>query len=53
VRNLEAFTKELESKGIALTEPYRRIDNLNLGIAFITDPWGTHIELTEGLRDLR
>jgi catechol 2,3-dioxygenase-like lactoylglutathione lyase family enzyme len=53
VRNLEAFTRELQSKGIELTMPYRRIDNLNLGIAFITDPWGTYIELTEGLRDLQ
>jgi len=52
VRDLEAFTRELESKGIELTMPYRRIDNMNLGIAFITDPWGTYIELTEGLGDL-
>jgi catechol 2,3-dioxygenase-like lactoylglutathione lyase family enzyme len=52
VRNLEAFCKELEAKGIALAMPYRRIPALNLGIAFITDPWGTYIELTEGLRDI-
>jgi len=52
VKNLEAFTRELEQKGIELTVPYRRIDALNLGLAFVTDPWGTYIELTEGLVDL-
>ena len=50
VRNLEAFCEELEAKGIELTEPYHLEDGL--GIAVITDPWGTVVELTEGLRDL-
>lgn len=53
VRNLEAFLKELEGKGITIDVPYRKIDALNLGIAFITDPYGTYIELTEGLRDIQ
>jgi catechol 2,3-dioxygenase-like lactoylglutathione lyase family enzyme len=52
VRNLEEFCKQLEAKGIKLTVPYRKVPALNLGIAFITDPWGTYIELTEGLRDV-
>ena len=52
VRNLEEFCKQLEAKGITLTVPYRKVPALNLGIAFITDPWGTYIELTEGLRDI-
>jgi catechol 2,3-dioxygenase-like lactoylglutathione lyase family enzyme len=52
VRNLEAFTRELETKGITIDVPYRKIEALNLAIAFITDPWGTYIELTEGLRDI-
>jgi len=52
VRNLEEFCKQLEAKGITLTVPYRTVPALNLGIAFITDPWGTYIELTEGLRDI-
>ena len=29
--------------------PYTRIDELNIAIAFLTDPWGVNIELTEGL----
>ena len=49
VKNLEAFTKQLEAQGIKLTSPYRPAPALGLHIAFITDPWGTYIELTEGL----
>jgi catechol 2,3-dioxygenase-like lactoylglutathione lyase family enzyme len=49
VKNLEAFTKKLESQGIKLNVPYRQVPQLGIAIAFITDPWGTYIELTEGL----
>jgi catechol 2,3-dioxygenase-like lactoylglutathione lyase family enzyme len=50
VKNLEDFCKKLEAKGIALTQPYRKVPELNnIGTAVITDPWGTSIELTEGL----
>ncbi len=49
VKNLEAFTKKLEADGIKLAVPYRQVPALGIGIAFFTDPWGTYIELTEGL----
>jgi catechol 2,3-dioxygenase-like lactoylglutathione lyase family enzyme len=49
VKNLEAFTKKLEAQGVRFDIPYRRIRSLNLAVAFFTDPWGTCIELTEGL----
>jgi predicted enzyme related to lactoylglutathione lyase len=49
VKNLEAFTKKLEAQGIKLASPYRSVPALGISIAFITDPWGTYIELTEGL----
>ena len=49
VKGLEAFTKKLEAQGIKLTSPYRQVPALGISIAFITDPWGTYIELTEGL----
>jgi len=49
VKNLEAFTKKLESQGITLASPYRQVPALNISIAFISDPWGTYIELTDGL----
>jgi len=49
VKDLEAFTKKLEADGISLTVPYREVPALGIKIAFINDPWGTNIELTEGL----
>jgi len=50
VRGLEAFCAELERKGIELAKPYRRDEALGLAVATIVDPWGTVLELTEGLR---
>jgi catechol 2,3-dioxygenase-like lactoylglutathione lyase family enzyme len=50
VRNLADFCKGLAAKGVALTKPYGRDAELKLATAEITDPWGTVLELTEGLR---
>jgi predicted enzyme related to lactoylglutathione lyase len=49
VTNLEAFLKQLESRGIKLDTPMREVPSLGLKVAFLTDPSGTYIELTEGL----
>ena len=49
VRELEAFAAGLEARGFELTVPYHE-DN-GIGYAELVDPWGTVIELTEGLRD--
>ena len=49
VKNLEEFCKQLEAQGIKLTVTYRRIAALDTAIAFVTDPWGTSIELSDGL----
>ena len=49
VDNLEAFCKKLEAQGITFDRPYTEIEALNIAIAFISDPFGTYIELTEGL----
>jgi catechol 2,3-dioxygenase-like lactoylglutathione lyase family enzyme len=49
VKDLEAFCKKLEADGIKLAVPYRKVPALGIAIAFITDPWGTYIEMTEGL----
>jgi len=49
VKNLETFTKQLEAKGIKLALSYRQVPALGIAIAFVVDPWGTRIELTEGL----
>jgi catechol 2,3-dioxygenase-like lactoylglutathione lyase family enzyme len=49
VRDLEAFCKKLEASGVKFDSPYRKLPQMGLAIAFLTDPWGTRIELTEGL----
>jgi len=53
IDGLEAFTKRLVANGISLDVPYTVAEQLGLSIAFITDPWGTKIELTEGLDNIR
>ena len=49
IKNLEEFCKQLEAQGIKLAVTYRKIAALDTAIAFVTDPWGTSIELSEGL----
>jgi catechol 2,3-dioxygenase-like lactoylglutathione lyase family enzyme len=49
VKGLEAFVKKLEASGIKMDRPYTKIQNSMTAIAFLTDPWGTYIELTENL----
>jgi catechol 2,3-dioxygenase-like lactoylglutathione lyase family enzyme len=46
VNDLQAFIKKLEANGIKLDRPYTK-NPAGVGIAFITDPWGTYIELNE------
>jgi predicted enzyme related to lactoylglutathione lyase len=53
IKNLEAFTKKLEAEGIKLDRPYTKVPQLGIAIAFIKDPWGTNIEMTEGLADVK
>jgi catechol 2,3-dioxygenase-like lactoylglutathione lyase family enzyme len=51
VTGLEAFCQRLEAQGVALDVPYT-LHTSGIGYAFLTDPWGVRIELTEGLRGL-
>ena len=46
VKHLEAFCKKLEANGMKLDRAYGKTP-AGVGIAFITDPWGTQIELNE------
>ncbi len=46
--DLEAFCEELAAKGIAFDVPFREIPAIGLKIAYIIDPAGVRIELTEG-----
>ena len=52
VKNLEAFCKKLEADGVKFEMPFRDVPQLGLKIAFLVDPEGTRIELTEGLNKL-
>ncbi len=49
VKDLDAFTKRLEAQGVKLDEPIRVAPNGTTKIAYLTDPWGTRIELTQNL----
>jgi len=49
VKSLDEFAKKLEAAGIKLDSPPRQIPNSQVKVAFLTDPWGTYIELTENL----
>ena len=49
VKNLEAFCKKLQANGVKLDVPYRKAPSLGIATAFLTDPFGTYVELTEGL----
>jgi hypothetical protein len=49
VKDLEALCRKLEGMCITLDRPYAKVPALNIAIAFISDPWGTYLELTEGL----
>ena len=49
IAGLEAFCKRLESLGVKLETPYRKGSD-GIATASLVDPWGTSIELTEGLR---
>lgn len=46
--DLDAFVETLTAKGITLDSPVREVPSIGLKIAFLTDPSGVYIELTEG-----
>ncbi|MEZ5419971.1 MAG: VOC family protein [Vicinamibacterales bacterium] len=49
VKDLEAFCRKLAAAGVTFDRPYSKVAALGIGIAFFTDPFGTYVELTEGL----
>ncbi len=49
VKDLEAFCKKLAADGVVFETPFRNVSALGLKIAFLIDPAGSRIELTEGL----
>lgn len=49
VKDLEAFCKMLAAAGVVFDRPYAQVPALGIAVAFFTDPFGTYVELTEGL----
>jgi catechol 2,3-dioxygenase-like lactoylglutathione lyase family enzyme len=50
VKNIDTFVAELQAAGIKTDAAIRNSANASgLRIVYITDPWGTEIEITEGL----
>jgi hypothetical protein len=47
VKDLESFAKTPEANTVKLDTAYRKVPQMGLAVAFLTDPWGTRIELTE------
>ena len=50
VKNLPEFLKRMEAEGVNITQgltPSNFVTNMR--VAFITDPWGTKMEITEGI----
>jgi catechol 2,3-dioxygenase-like lactoylglutathione lyase family enzyme len=48
VKDLDAFCKKLEARGVKFDITLREVPAIGLKIAYITDPSGGYIELTEG-----
>jgi catechol 2,3-dioxygenase-like lactoylglutathione lyase family enzyme len=48
-KGLEAFCKKLAANGVTFETPFRDVPRIELKIAFLVDPAGTRIELTEDL----
>lgn len=51
VDDLDAFAAELMARGIEFDVEPREVESIGLKIAFLTDPSGVYVELTEGLDD--
>jgi hypothetical protein len=49
IKNLQVFCEHLSAAGIKFERPYSKPPNSGIATAFFTDPWGTYVELTEGL----
>ena len=46
VKDLQAFVEKIQAEGIQLDEPIRKND-AGASLTYITDPWGTRIELVQ------
>ena len=49
IDRLDELTRKLQSAGAMLQASDPRLEAVGVQSAFVTDPWGTSLELTEGL----
>jgi catechol 2,3-dioxygenase-like lactoylglutathione lyase family enzyme len=47
VKNLDAFLKRLEADGVKIERPINKNAQTGAALAFVSDPWGTMIELND------
>jgi catechol 2,3-dioxygenase-like lactoylglutathione lyase family enzyme len=47
VKDLQSFVKKIEAEGVKLDEPVRNNAATGVVLTYITDPWGTRIELVQ------
>ena len=47
VTDLKAFIAKIEAAGVKLDRPYAKNEQSGVALAFITDPFGTYIEINE------
>ena len=47
VKNLEAFMKKLQADGVKVERPINKNAQTGASLAFVSDPWGTMIELND------
>src|SRR6476646_10131591 len=47
VRDHQAVVKKIEAEGITLDEPVRKSPTTGNTVTYITDPWGTRVEIIE------
>lgn len=52
VADMSAFAARMEALGVAFDLEPTRVESIGLTVAFLTDPVGTYVEVTEGLADL-
>jgi catechol 2,3-dioxygenase-like lactoylglutathione lyase family enzyme len=52
IKDLEGFCKKTEANGVKFDTPFTKRPDLGISQAFVTDPYGTYIELTEGLNKM-
>jgi len=53
VTGIEKHVARLKAEGITFDTPIRTIPGTGIKSTYLTDPWGTYIELTEGLPPAR